>query len=165
MNKICDSIKPNDRDVQKYHDKNRKLFDNSIGYKVKHILIYDLQTAQKVYSKLQKGESFDKVAKEVSQDSVSASNGGLIGPFRIGDLCPEFEQAVLKLLNNEMSEIIETPYGYHIILKISEQKVSPISFDETKEKIKKRLIKERFDAWFAQKRKELAVKISYDAWV
>jgi parvulin-like peptidyl-prolyl isomerase len=161
IKKVHESVLPTDADIQAYYDTNKALFENPVEYTVRHILVSDLQTAQNAYERLQNGESFEKVAKEVSRDNGSAVNGGLLS-FKRGELVPEFEQVVLNLKNNEMSGIVETPYGYHVIFKVSEKKLSPIPFDKAKERIKKTLEKERFDAWFTQERQKLGVKVNYE---
>jgi parvulin-like peptidyl-prolyl isomerase len=144
-------------DVKEYFDTNKDLFENPKSYVARHIFVSNLQTAKKAYERVQNGENFESVAKE-----VSSGNSGLIGPFRRGDLIPEFEQAVINLKNNEISNIVETPYGYHIILKISEEKLSPTSFEREKEKIKRLLEKERFNEWVEQKKQEFKVKVAYN---
>jgi parvulin-like peptidyl-prolyl isomerase len=159
---IYKKIKPNNTDILKYYKDNKTIFENHVAYTVRHILVYDTQTAQNALKRLKNCESFEKVAKEVSLDGNSAANGGLIKPFKRGDLLPEFENIVANLKNNEISGIVETPYGYHIILKISERKLPSVSFDEAKEKIKRILEKERFDAWFAQEKEKLKIKINYE---
>ncbi|MDR2395030.1 MAG: peptidylprolyl isomerase [Endomicrobium sp.] len=162
IKEIHEVIEPNDEEIKKYYDDHRDLFDQPVAYTVRHILVADLQSAQTAIERLSNGESFEKVAKEVSQDSGSAANGGLIGPFKKGDLVPEFEEAVVNLKTNEMSGIVETPYGYHIVFKVSEQKLPAIPFDQAKETIKKMLEKEKFDNWFSKQKESLKVKVNYD---
>jgi parvulin-like peptidyl-prolyl isomerase len=149
---------PTELDIKEYFNANKALFENPKSYVAKHILVSNLQTAKKTYERLQNGENFENVAKEISSD-----NGRLIGPFRRGDLIPEFEQVVADLKTNEISNIVKTPYGYHIILKISEEKLPPTSFEEEKEKIKRILEKKRFNEWLAQKKQEFRIRIAYDA--
>lgn len=149
-----------DKDIQKYYDDNKDSFENPIAYMLRHILVSDLQTAQNVYKRLQSGESFEKVAKEISQDTDSATNGGLIGPLRKDDLAP-LEDIVVGLKDNEMSNIVESPpYGYRIIFKVSEQKLPAVPFDEAKERIKITLEKRRWDSWFVQEKQKLGVKVN-----
>ena len=162
IKEIHEAIEPNDEEIKKYYDDHKDLFDQPIAYTVRHILVADLQSAQNALERLNNGESFEKVAKEVSQDSGSAANGGLIGPFKKGDLVPEFEEAVVNLKTNEMSGIVETPYGYHIVFKVSEQKLPAISFEQAKETIRKMLEKEKFDNWFSKQKENLNVKVNYN---
>jgi parvulin-like peptidyl-prolyl isomerase len=75
---------------------------------------------------------------------------------------PEFEQVAINLKTNELSGIVESPYGYHIIFKVSETVLPQIPFDKAKESIRKTLEKERFDAWFAEEKQKLKVKVNYD---
>lgn len=61
------------------------------------------------------GESFAALATEYSQDPASAEAGGDLGWFRRGNFVDEFEDAAFNLLEGEVSDIIETPFGFHII--------------------------------------------------
>ncbi len=56
------------------------------------------------------------LAKEFSQDSESAKKGGDLGYFSRGMMVKEFEDVVFKLKKNQLSGIVETEYGYHIIM-------------------------------------------------
>ena len=61
------------------------------------------------------GEDFKVLATLYSDDTESAKNGGELGFVNRGDLVPEFESAAFALKGNEISEVIETQFGYHII--------------------------------------------------
>lgn len=61
------------------------------------------------------GESFAQLAREYSQDPASAEAGGDLGWFRRGNFVDEFEDAAFNLLEGQVSEIVETPFGFHII--------------------------------------------------
>lgn len=162
LKEIQENIKPTEEEMQKYCDDNKVLFDNPVAYTVRHILCSDLQSAQDALDRINDGESFEKVAKEVSQDTGSAANGGLVGPFQRGELVPEFEEAVIKLKTNEMSGIVETPYGYHIVFKVSEKKLPAITFDQSKDYIKRMLEKDKLDKWFDDQKDKLGVKVNYE---
>jgi parvulin-like peptidyl-prolyl isomerase len=161
LKEISEKIKVSDNEIQKYYNKNKSTFEKPMIYTVRHILVSDKQTAQNAYERLKNGAKFEQVAKEVSKDTT-AQNGGLLEHIKQGSLVPEFETVALKLKNNEMSKIIETRYGFHIILKVSEQKLSPISFAETKENIKRILEKDKFNAWFNKKKENLGVEVNYE---
>ena len=64
---------------------------------------------------VEQGDSFEKLAKEFSEDPVSAREGGLLGYFKKGELVPEYEAAALKLKPGETSPVIESQFGFHII--------------------------------------------------
>lgn len=64
---------------------------------------------------VEQGESFEKLAKELSEDPMSAKENGMLGFFKKGDLVPEYEAAALKLRPGETSPVIESQFGFHII--------------------------------------------------
>jgi parvulin-like peptidyl-prolyl isomerase len=161
LKEIREKIKASDNEIQNYYNEHKSTFEKPIAYTVRHILVSDKETAQNAYERLKTGEKFEQVAKELSKDTT-AQNGGLLGPVEQGSLVPEFEAVVLKLKNNEISEIIETPFGFHIILKIAEQKLPSQSFDESRETIKRIVEKDKFDAWFNKEKENLGVEVNYE---
>jgi len=162
VQQLQSQITASDADIQAFYDANRAMFDKPVSYTVRHILVPTQAQAEAALARIKGGESFEKVAKEVSQDSASAAKGGLIGPFQRGDLVKEFENVALSLKTGEMSGVVETPYGYHIIYKVSEKTLPAISFDKAKPMIKRMIEKERFDQWFAEQNKKLNVKVNYN---
>ncbi|MDD5020616.1 MAG: peptidylprolyl isomerase [Endomicrobiaceae bacterium] len=155
------SINPTEDEINKYYEDNKTDFTNPTAIVAKHILVQSKEDADTVLARIKSGESFDKVAQEMSTDRISAEKGGLIGPFRKGELVPEFEKAVFNLKTGEISDAIETPFGLHIITKVSEAKLPPISEDVAKSEIKKMLSKTKFENWFDDKKKSLNVTVDY----
>lgn len=102
--------------------------------------------AKDLIKKLNDGEDFAKLAKENSDDTGSASNGGDLGYFNKGEMVQEFEDAAFALKVNEYTkEPVKTTYGYHIILKTGEK---------DKEKLTKDLKKEIKDKIVAKKKED-----------
>lgn len=87
------------------------------GFQIRasHILCETKADAQAVLDRLNKGESFEALAKEKSIDRSSSMNGGDLGYFSRGDLLPEFDAVAFQLKVGQISGIISTPLGYHII--------------------------------------------------
>jgi peptidyl-prolyl cis-trans isomerase D len=71
--------------------------------------------AETVLKKVKSGENFAELAKKNSQDPGSAGRGGELGSFRRGQMVKEFEEAAFSLKPGEISDLIHTQYGYHII--------------------------------------------------
>ena len=162
LKEIHNTVTASDADIEQYYNQNKQDFDVPVAYTVRHILVTSKEEAETAMSRLQKGEAFETVASEMSQDSGSAANGGLIGPFKKGDLVAEFEKEALALKENEISGIVETSYGFHIIFKVSEQKLAAVPFEQAKPEIKRIIEKERFDNWFEAERRKLGVTVDYD---
>ncbi len=93
---------------------------------------------EEVYSKLKSGERFEDLVRKYSEDKSSASKGGVLNAFGINDMVPEFEEAAFALLRaGDVSEPIQTPYGYHIIKMIDRSQVKP--FEEVKQELTKKV--------------------------
>ena len=95
---------------------------------------------KKLKSKLDAGEKFEDLAKEYSTDG-SAEQGGDLGWFGPGKMVPEFEEAAYALEVNEISEPVQSQFGFHII-KVTEKKEKE-PFEDVKEDMKKQVLTSR----------------------
>ena len=82
-----------------------------------HILIKTQTEANAVLERLKKGEKFAKIAKEVSL-CPSKKRGGDLGTFGRGKMVKEFEKAAFALQKGQISPVIKTKFGYHIIKRL-----------------------------------------------
>jgi peptidyl-prolyl cis-trans isomerase C len=82
-----------------------------------HILVKSESEAKAVLERLKKGEKFGNVAKQVSR-CPSGKKGGDLGTFTRGKMVKEFENAAFKLQKGEVSGIVRTQFGYHIIKRL-----------------------------------------------
>lgn len=85
--------------------------------KAKHILVKHEYEAKDILRKLKEGKSFEDLARDFSLCS-SAPAGGDLGEFPKGKMVPLFEKALLQLKENEISGIVRTQFGYHIIKRL-----------------------------------------------
>jgi len=111
-----------DEQIARFYETNKSNFMQPENYRASHILAADETTAKKALERIKGGEPFTKVAEDLSTDP-SKSNGGDIGFFAKGQVISEFEEACAKLKPGEMSGVVKTPLGYHIIL-LTEQKAA-----------------------------------------
>ena len=81
-----------------------------------------------VYKALKNGADFAELAKKVSQDPGSAKQGGLMPFVQRGQFVKEFEDAAFALQPEQMSEVVESPYGYHIIKMNARKMLEPFEF-------------------------------------
>jgi len=81
----------------------------------RHILVETREEAEAVLERLDGGEDFAALAEELSQDPGSAQAGGDLGWFPRGVMAPEFEEPAFSLSPGEISDVVETTFGFHII--------------------------------------------------
>ena len=91
--------------------------------------------AQQLLKQLKGGANFAKLAKENSADPGSAANGGDLGFFPKGQMTPAFEEAAFKLKNNAVSDVVETPFGFHIIKTLGRRGPRTAPLEEVKPQI------------------------------
>ncbi len=84
--------------------------------RARHILVASEKEAKELYERIEKGESFAKLAEEYSKDPSTAAEGGDLGYFTADKMVKPFAQAAFSLKKGEVSEPVESPFGWHVIL-------------------------------------------------
>lgn len=151
-------IKINDKEIEAYYNNNKDQF-NVEEVKASQILVSTLdegnkevskeekekmkEKAQSILDKVNNNENFANLAKKYSDDKNSGKDGGDLGYFAKSDKNIEFTKEVFKLDTNQVSNLIETPYGYHIV-KVTDKKTVTKSLDESKDYIKAKIINEEY---------------------
>jgi len=107
-----------EEDIQRYYKENQALFTESQEIRIRHIVVNSEPTLKEVVTKLSRGESFEKLASTYNIGNFK-EDGGNLGYIRRGQLAPpfaQFEEAAFSLKKRgEMSEVVRTPFGFHII--------------------------------------------------
>ncbi len=85
-------------------------------FRASHILVKDQATAEKLYERVKRGESFESLARQYST-CPSKSKGGDLGWFGEGQMVAPFENAVRKMSTGSISRPVRTQFGFHIIKK------------------------------------------------
>jgi len=137
--------------VSDFYQKNQDKFQQGPRVRASHILIAFPQNAdvaakqqaktkaETILKDLKGGKDFAAAAKENSQDPGSAVNGGDLGFFEKGQMVPPFEAAAFALNPGQMSELVETQFGYHIIKVAEKQTQHVVPLDEAKGQIEQYL--------------------------
>lgn len=137
--KVEAEAKVTDEEMKKFYDDNKDKFKTGDQVRASHILVKTEKEAQDILAQLKKGGSFEDLAKKFSGDS-SAAKGGDMGWFPKGAMVPEFDKVAFSLKQGEMSGIVKTNFGYHIIKVTGKRAAGIRSFDEMKEQIKTNLL-------------------------
>lgn len=115
---------------------------------------------QDAYTKLKTGEPFDAVAKEYSEDKISAKKGGDLGWLEEGAVHKTFSQKVFETRKGEITEIFDTPFGYHIVTVLDEARVSKVPLERVAGKIRYQLRDEAKKAEMERLQKSVKVETS-----
>lgn len=161
-----DKIYVGEEDLRNNYDTNRDKYYNEI--KVAHIVLPTEADALEVEKRLNDGEDFEKLARERSIDP-SGKKGGVLGYIKLGDTAlPEFEAAAFSLKKvGEISDIVQTSQGFHIIKLLGRRKIkNPPTFEDIKENIRKKLLLQKqtalIDSLIQQLREEIPIETHYE---
>ena len=168
-----------DADAKKYYDENPSRFEQPEMVRASHILLStrdpktgtelsEVQKAEKkkemegLLKRARAGEDFAKLAQEYSEDPGSKDKGGEY-KFPRGQMVPEFEAAAFALKTNEVSDIVTTQFGYHII-KLSEKiPAHKIEFakacSDIKDGLSQQAMQKQFPTYMANLKKEAGVEV------
>ncbi len=157
-----------DAEAQAYYNQHKTdgTFNKPETRHVRHILVADQATAQKIKDQLDHGADFAALAKQYSTDASTKDNGGDLGdvPSQNSGLAPEFEQAMDKLGPGQTSGPVKTQFGWHIIRVDSVTPPGLQPFGQVKDDLKRSLLLEQqrsvFDNWLASTRAHYSISYS-----
>lgn len=151
-NDYVNGLKISEEEAKKHFEENK---DAYVKIRASHILVKTEEEAKKVLEKIQKGEDFHALAATESIDNMSAVQGGDLGFFARGQMVPEFEEAAFSLKPGEVSEIVQTDYGYHII-KVEDRLDK---YEDVKDEVLEDLKNQKYEVSVKKMRDEAKVKI------
>ena len=114
------------------------------------------------WAQLQAGASFDSLAREVSDDTGSAANGGDLGWFSRGEMVPKFEQMAFESAPNQLQAPFETEFGWHI-LEVLDQDVAKNPRkqleNQARETLRRQKAEEEYQTWLTRLRDNAYVEL------
>lgn len=151
-------LKVTDEEIEDYYNSNKDKFKIE-EVKASQILISTLdkdskevsekdkeklkERAESILNKVNNNEDFAALAQKYSDDKKSAKDGGDLGYFAKNEKNIYFTREVFKLDINQVSNLIETPYGYHIV-KIADKRTITKSLNDSKDDIKNKLLNKKY---------------------
>ena len=155
-----------EEEIKKYYKDNLNKFSSPPMVQARHVLLRTHEQARKVLQRLRNGEDFAQLAKDCSIDLPMALEGGSMGIIQKGKSFPELEKALFILNVGEVSDIVKTKFGYHIL---TVDKIIPVNFkplEEVRDQIKTTILRQKeakaFDEMAAKLEKDADIKIFED---
>jgi len=151
---VADKVVVTEEETKAYYTGNPQFFKQPEQVKASHILIKVEPNAddaakeaarnkiREVRQKLSAGGDFAELAKEYSE-GPSGPSGGDLGYFRRGQMVKPFEDTAFSMQVNQVSDVVETRFGYHLIKVYEKTPEKTLAYDEVKEKISERLKREK----------------------
>ena len=172
---VKSKIQVGEREIREYYDANSAAFSEEPTYRARHIFLKVdkkasndeikkiMAKAADVMAEAKNNSDFAALATKYSDDPGAAKDGGDLGTFKKGDMLPEIESAVITMMPGEVSELVTTPAGFHII-KLEEKSAGKLKpFETVKAAINDLLYRkkseERFKQWAEELRKGAAIDI------
>jgi peptidyl-prolyl cis-trans isomerase C len=173
---FANKITVTDKEVRDYYDARPDMFTKSGSVSARHILIKvppdadDVKKAEarsrieEALKRARAGEDFADLAKEYSEDATR-EDGGDLGTIQQGQTVKPFEDAAFALKPGEISDVVESRFGYHIIKVESRQEPEMLSFEEVKDRLAKFLREDRIQRQISQFIKKARAKADVELYL
>lgn len=153
-------IEITEKEMKEYFETNKALFNQTEQVKARHILVETKEQADEVKSKLNNGEDFAELAKEYSKDG-SSEKGGDLGYFGRGEMVAPFEEAAFSMEVNEISEPVESQWGFHIIKVEDYKEAKEAVYEDYVEEVRNAIFQEKmndaYNLWYTEKMGEYKI--------
>lgn len=160
-------VEISDEEVRQYYDERQQQYSTEEERRVSHILIeFDTdnakEKAEEALAELEQGADFSEVAQTYSDDTFSAEQGGDLDWIEAGMMDEDFDAAAFELENiGDLSGIVETSFGYHIIKLTDLREGSVTPFSEVEDEVRQQLLTEKAEDRYFEKQQKLA-EISFE---
>jgi parvulin-like peptidyl-prolyl isomerase len=148
FNWVTKAVTFTEADAKTYYDEHPDLFKVPELRQARHILVANKAQAERIRATLTNA-NFAAAAKRYSTDTSNKNSGGELGPVQKGAFVPEFEKAVYELKNGEISQPVQTQFGWHLIgVTVTPGRTTP--FEQAKAQIIQGQLQERKNARFSE---------------
>lgn len=167
-------VQVGDNEMREYYAANIQKYTEDESYRARHIffkanektppkeVLRSQSTALAVLIDAREGKDFAELAKKFSEDPAARKDGGDLGTFKKGDMQPELEKTILALKPGEISELVVTPIGLHIIKLEAKIAGALKPFENVKAEIEEIIYRKKSEERFSQWAKDLRSKASVE---
>lgn len=145
-------------DIQAAYDEAAKAFQPQKEFSASHILVASEDEAKAIRADLDKGGDFAALAKEKSTDPGSGAQGGSLGWFGAGQMVPEFQAAVEALQPGQISEPVQSQFGWHIVRLDEVRDTALPPLDQIKDQLENQVRQQKLEAEVAALREKATIE-------
>lgn len=158
------NLQPDEEELLRYFRAHAADFSKDERVHLRQIVVRNRDEAEALRARITGGEPFEDVARKHSL-SPDAEKGGDVGVFAKGEMPPEFNLA-FNLNVGELSPVVQSPYGFHLFWVVAKLPPKISQFEEVREVVRERLLKERkenaYRLWIKQLRDQAGVRVFQD---
>lgn len=158
---LLSSVTVSDEEIEAFYNENPQMYMQAEAVEASHILVDNEDKANDIIKELESGKSFEEAASEYSS-CPSAQNGGSLGEFTRGKMVPEFEEAAFNLEVGEISGVVATQFGFHIIKITSKNESEQSSLEESKDQIHQTVLLQKQQELYISKVEEIKAKVNVE---
>ena len=163
---VNSKVSLSDKELRNYFDKHHNDFHKKEQVKALHIMVESEEEIRDIQKELRsKEKTFPALAMEYSL-GPEGEQGGDLGYFEAGQMPEEFDD-VFKLKINKVSDIIKTPYGFHLLKVVDKIEERKMDFVESKSRVRKILLQhlqdQAFQKWFLKLKQNAEIEIEYES--
>jgi peptidyl-prolyl cis-trans isomerase SurA len=168
-------ISVTEEDIDQYLNANREKLETGLSFEARHILFLPTagagedgwqaakRRAEDVYTRVMGGEDFGELARDFSDDTATAKNGGQLGILKRGELAPDIEKAILRLSPGEHSPPFRSEVGYHLFELESKETLAGEQLTQARNQIRDILYKQKYDVrlneWLVEIRSKAIIEM------
>ncbi len=157
------AVKVTDADEKAFYNQHKDQFNVPEEVNARHILVKTRAEAEKIEGQLKAGKSFTELAMKDSIDKASATKGGELGFFSAKQMVPAFSKAAFALKRpGQISPIVQTQYGFHIIQLIARKPGKVMTFAQIKPQLQQILLQQNTKGSFEKLINDLKAKTKID---
>tara|TARA_Y100001933_G_C18984155_1_gene557828 strand:- start:1044 stop:1784 length:741 start_codon:yes stop_codon:yes gene_type:complete len=150
VRQLLADVNVSEEEVEAYYNDNKSEFTKPAQAKASHILVDTEEQANEIKAEIEGGLTFEEAAGKYSK-CPSNAKGGDLGFFGQGQMVPEFETAVFDMEVGQMSEPVQTQFGFHLIKKTDAQDAGQATFGEVRQNIAQQLtVKKQNEAYYGK---------------
>jgi peptidyl-prolyl cis-trans isomerase C len=147
-----------DEALKKFYDDTVKTLPQEKEIRARHILVETEDDAKKALERVKKGEDFAAVAKELSKDPGSGTDGGDLGFFTKDRMVAEFAEEAFKTAVGQISNIVKSQFGFHVIKVEEARDRAPPAFDQVKAQLQRYMVQKAQQDFVLELRKAARIE-------